>query len=330
MQDYKILVTGGAGFMGSNFIRHMLNKHPDYEIVNLDKMTYAGNPNNLKDIENNKNYLFVKGDICDKEVVEKLAKNADAIVNFAAETHVDRSIIDASPFVRTNVFGTHILLQAAKKCGIKKFIQISTDEVYGSILEGSFKESDALNPSSPYSASKAGADMLVLSYSVTFGLPIVIMRCTNNFGYYQYPEKLIPLFVINAIQDKPLPLYGDGTNVRDWLFVLDFCEAADLILREGKVGKIYNVASGNEKANNEIARIILKELNKPESLITYVEDRPGHDKRYSLDWSKIKALGWRPRHKFNEAMRITVQWYEENSWWWKPLKSHLDSERGEG
>lgn len=323
MKGQKILVTGGAGFIGSNFIRYMLNKHPHYKIVNLDKLTYAGNLNNLRDIEKNKNYSFVKGDICNKKIVEKLTKHVNAIINFAAETHVDRSIIDAGTFVQTDVFGTYVLLQAAKKFKIKKFIQISTDEVYGSIEKGSFKETDTLMPSSPYSASKAGADMLVRSFNVTFGLQTIITRSSNNFGPFQYPEKIIPLFITNALQNKFLPLYGDGMNVRDWLFVLDNCEAIDLIFHEGEVGEIYNVASGIEKTNKEITFIILKELNKPKSLIKYVKDRPGHDKRYSLNCKKIRKLGWKPRHKFLDAMKKTIRWYKNNEWWWKPLvKKH--------
>jgi dTDP-glucose 4,6-dehydratase len=319
MKNTRILVTGGAGFIGSNFIRYLLEKYPDCKIINLDKLTYAGNLNNLKDIENNKNYIFVKGDICDKKIVDKIVKDCEIIINFAAETHVDKSIIEAGSFVQTDVFGSYTLLDAAKKFGIKKFIQISTDEVYGSISGGSFKESDNLTPSSPYSASKAGADLLVIAYHRTFNLPVLITRSSNNFGLYQYPEKVIPLFITNALENKSLPLYGDGMNVRDWLFVLDNCEAIDLVMQEGEVGEIYNIASGVEKTNIEITRSILKELGKPESLINYVKDRLGHDRRYSLDCAKIRKLGWRSTHTFEEALKTTIQWYIENEWWWKPL-----------
>jgi dTDP-glucose 4,6-dehydratase len=319
MKNTRILVTGGAGFIGSNFIRYLLEKYPDSKIVNLDKLTYAGNLNNLKDIENNKNYTFVKGDVCDKKIVGKIVKDCEIIINFAAETHVDKSITEAGSFIQTDVFGTYTLLDAAKRFEIKKFIQISTDEVYGSISSESFKESDSLNPSSPYSASKAGADLLVMAYYKTFNLPVLITRSSNNFGSYQYPEKIIPLFITNALRNKPLPLYGDGMNVRDWLFVLDNCEAIDLVMQKGEVGGIYNIASGIEKTNIEITRSILKELGKPESLINYVKDRLGHDRRYSLDCAKIRKLGWRPTHTFEEALKTTIHWYIENEWWWKPL-----------
>jgi len=322
----KILVTGGAGFIGSNFIIYLLGKYPDHKIINLDKLTYAGNLNNLRDVEKNENYTFVKGDICDIKTVDKIVKNCDIIINFAAETHVDRSIIEAGSFVQTDVFGTYVLLNAAKKHGIKKFVQISTDEVYGSIDKGSFKESDILNPSSPYSASKASADLLVLAYYKTFNLPVLITRSSNNFGPYQYPEKLIPLFITNALRNKPLPLYGDGMNVRDWLFVMDNCESIDLVMQEGEIGEIYNIASDVEKTNKEITKIILKELGKPESLINYVKDRLGHDRRYSLDSTKIRKLGWSPRHDFKKAMKITIRWYVENEWWWKPLKKRMAHE----
>jgi len=317
----NILITGGDGFIGSNFIRHILNKYPEYKIFNLDKLTYCGNPENLKDVEKNPNYRFVKGDICDGEIVNKLAKNVDIIVNFAAETHVDRSIVDASEFVQTNVYGTYVLLEAAKKYEIFRYIQISTDEVYGSIERCSFKEEDALHPNSPYAASKAAADHLVLSYFATYKLPVIIVRSSNNFGQYQFPEKVIPLFITNALEDKKLPLYGDGLNVRDWLYVLDNCRAIDLILHKGQVGSIYNVAAGNEKTNLELTKVILKIMGKPEGLIEYVKDRPGHDRRYSLDWTKIKALGWQPQYQFAEALRQTIKWYQDNKQWWQVLKS---------
>jgi len=315
----RILITGGLGFMGSNFIRYILNKYPNYHIVNLDAVTYAGNPNNLKDIERDSRYRFIRGDICKKENVEEAIKDCQVIFNFAAETHVDRSIIEAGAFVKTDVVGTYTLLEMARKYDIEKFIQISTDEVYGSIENGSFKETDLLDASSPYSASKAGADLLARAYYKTYGLPVIITRSSNNFGPYQYPEKLIPLFVTNALLNKPLPVYGDGLNIRDWLYVLDNCEAIDLISQKGKLGEIYNIASGNGKTNLEITHLILKELNKPDSLIQFVKDRVGHDRRYSLDFSKIKKLGWNPNHNFESALKTTINWYRNNEWWWKPL-----------
>ena len=318
----RLLVTGGAGFIGSNFIRHIIKKYPQYKIINLDKLTYAGNLDNLKDIENNSNYTFVKGDICDRGIVDKLSKDVEAIVNFAAQSHVDRSIIDASDFIRTNIDGTYNLLEATKRHDISRFIQISTDEVYGSIDEGSFKETSLLSPSSPYAASKAAADMLVHSYRVTFNLPAVVARSTNNFGPYQYPEKIIPLFITNALEDKPVPLYGDGMNVRDWLYVVDNSEAIDLVLHKGKKGEIYNIGSDNELRNIDLTKIVLKVLGKPESLIQPVKDRPGHDRRYSLDCSKIKKeLGWTPGFDFERALEETVKWYVDNQWWWKKLKA---------
>lgn len=314
----KLLITGGAGFIGSNFIRSIMNKYPDYEIVNLDKLTYAGNLDNLRDIEK-KNYSFIKGDICDKETVEKAFQDVNIIVNFAAETHVDRSIIDAGDFVTTDAFGTYRLLEAARKYDIEKYIQISTDEVYGSIEKGSFKETDPLLPSSPYSASKASGDMLAHSYFITHNLPVVITRSSNNFGPYQYPEKLIPLFITNSLRNKKLPLYGDGKNVRDWLYVLDNCSGIDLVMHKGNAGEIYNIGSGNEISNRNITGIILEELQKPDSLIEFVPDRKGHDRRYSLDISKIMKLGWEPEHDFKAALHETIKWYERNEWWWKPL-----------
>lgn len=316
----EILITGGAGFIGSNFIRLMLEAHPDYKIINLDKLTYAGNLNNLKDEEKNKNYSFLKGDICDKKIVEKLVKKVSIIINFAAESHVDRSIIGADNFIQSNVFGAYILLQAAKKFEIKKFIQISTDEVYGSTDNDSFREDSILKPSNPYSASKAGADMLVTSFHATHGLPTIITRSTNNFGSYQYPEKIIPLFVTNLLEGKKVPLYGDGLNVRDWLYVIDNCEAIDFVLNYGEEGEIYNISAGNEKTNIELTKKILEFLEKDETYIEYVTDRLGHDRRYSLDCSKIKKLGWKPKFEFDTSLRETVNWYKNNEWWWKPLK----------
>ena len=317
----RLLVTGGAGFIGSNFIRHIIKKYPQNEIINLDKLTYAGNLDNLKDIENNSNYTFVKGDICDRKIVNELSKDVEAIVNFAAQSHVDRSIIDASDFIRTNIDGTYNLLEAAKRYSISRFVQISTDEVYGSIGKGSFKETDSLSPSSPYAASKAAADMLVYSYWVTFNLPVIVVRSSNNFGSYQYPEKIISLFITNALENKHLPLYGDGMNVRDWLYVLDNCEAIDLVLHKGKEGEIYNIGGGNELKNIDLTKMVLNILGKPESLIQPVKDRPGHDRRYSLDCSKIRReLGWTPRFDFERALKETVKWYRDNQWWWKKLK----------
>lgn len=312
----KILITGGAGFIGSNFVRYMLEKY-DYELVVLDKLTYAGRLENLQDVMSK--IKFIKGDICKREDVENAIKDCRIVFNFAAETHVDRSIIEGGVFVKTDVLGTYVLLEASRKYDIDKFIQISTDEVYGSIEKGSFKERDILEPSSPYSASKAGADLLVKAYHRTYSLPVLITRSSNNFGPYQYPEKLIPLFIINALRNKPLPLYGDGLNVRDWLYVGDNCEAIDTIWQKGKGGEIYNIASGNEKTNIEITRLILKELGKPESLIRFVKDRLGHDRRYSLHFAKIRNLGWKPKHGFEESLRKTVEWYVNNKWWWEPL-----------
>lgn len=317
----KVLVTGGAGFIGSNFIRHILNKYADYSIVNLDKLTYCGNLTNLKDIENNPRYKFVKGDICDSRVVTKLIKDCDTIVNFAAESHVDRSIVKPSEFIRTNVYGTYVLLEAAKNNKISLFCQISTDETYGSREEGSFKETDALKPSSPYSASKAAADHLVHSYYVTYNLPVMVARSTNNFGPYQYPEKIVPLFVTNALEGRKVPVYGDGKNVRDWIYVLDNCQAIDFITHKGKFGEIYNVAGNNEMKNMDLTRLILKIMKKPEDLIEFVKDRPGHDRRYALDSAKLASLGWKPNHNFEQALKETVEWYRNKREWWQPLKS---------
>jgi len=318
--NMRLLVTGGAGFIGSNFIRHILKKYKDYKIINLDKLTYAGNLDNLKDLEKNKNYEFVQGDICDPEIVNKLAAKIDVIVNFAAETHVDRSIGSPEEFIRTDIFGTYTLLEAAKENKLK-FLQISTDEVYGSIEKGSFKETDSLNPSSPYSSSKAGAELLAHSYFVTFGVDVIVTRSSNNFGPYQYPEKLIPVFITNAMEDKPLPVYGDGQQVRDWIYVVDNCEAIDLVLHKGRSGEAYNIGGGNEKTNMYITKKILELVKKPESLINYVKDRPGHDRRYSVDCKKINALGWKPRYDFDKAMQETVKWYKSNNWWWEKIKT---------
>lgn len=332
MQDYgataydgggliRYLITGGAGFIGSNFIRHLLSSHDVIEITNLDKLTYAGNPDNLKDIEKDDRYHFVHGDICDASLVDRLVPDMDVILNFAAESHVDRSIGKPDDFIQTDIFGTFVLLEAARRHGIDRFVQISTDEVYGSTETGCFRETDTLMPSSPYSASKAGADRLVYSYFVTYNLPVVIPRSSNNFGPFQYPEKLISLFITNALDDKSLPVYGDGKNVRDWIYVQDNCEAVEAVMEHGRDGEVYNVGAGNEKENQEITRTILSILDKPESLIQYVEDRKGHDRRYALDTGKIRNLGWQPRHTFEEAMDKTVAWYRDNRWWWEKLKS---------
>jgi len=320
-EKLKLLVTGGCGFIGSNFIRYILQKYPSYKIINLDKLTYAGNPENLKDVEKNKNYKFVKGDICDKKIVDELSKDLDCIVNFAAESHVDRSILEPDAFIRTDIIGTHTLLEAVRKNGVPRFVHISTDEVYGSIESGSFTEASPLKPNSPYSASKAGADLLCRAYYITYKVPVIITRSSNNFGPYQYPEKIIPLFITNAIEDKPLPVYGDGLNVRDWLYVLDNCKAIDLVLHRGKPGEIYNIGAGNEIPNIELTKKILRILNKPESLIKFVQDRLGHDRRYSLDTSKIrKELGWKPEYNFDTALEKTVDWYLKNRQWWEKIK----------
>ena len=317
----RFLITGGAGFIGSNFIHYLFEKYHDVEIINLDKLTYAGNLDNLKEIENRSGYKFVKGDICDRELVEDLMKDCDYVINFAAESHVDRSIGAPDDFIKTDVYGTFVLLESARKYSIKKFVQISTDEVYGSIENGSFKETDPLMPSSPYSASKAGADRLAYSYFVTYDLPVIITRCSNNFGPYQYPEKLIPLFITNAIEDKQLPLYGDGLNVRDWIYVLDHCDAIDFILHHGINGEVYNIGGDNERNNKEITHKILQGLGKSNDLIKYVKDRPGHDRRYSVNCSKLATLGWQPKFQFDQAMDLTIDWYKNNRRWWEKIKS---------
>jgi dTDP-glucose 4,6-dehydratase len=318
----KLLITGGAGFIGSNFILHMINSHPAVEIVNLDVLTYAGNLNNLKSVDKNPRYTFIKGDICDPDTVNAILKKyeIDTIVHFAAESHVDRSITNASEFIRTNILGTHNLLECARHQPVGKFFHISTDEVYGSTLTESFKEEDILSPSSPYSASKAGSDLLALSYFKTYKLPVIITRCTNNFGPYQYPEKLIPLFITNLIEDKKVPIYGTGTNIRDWIHVSDHCRAVEFLFDKGIPGEIYNVGGGNEKTNFEITEKILKLLKKDESMIEFVTDRPGHDFRYSLDCSKLLKMGWKPRNSFEECLKDSVNWYIQNEWWWRPLK----------
>ena len=319
----NILVTGGAGFIGSNFIYYMLEKYPDYKIINLDSLTYCGNLENLKEIEDNPNYKFVKGDIVDNNLVDEivLKNNISYIVNFAAESHVDRSIEDPKIFLDSNIIGTQNLLEIAKKYyekgQIKKYIQISTDEVYGSLGKtGYFTEKTPLAPNSPYSASKAGADLIVRAYNETFDLPINITRCSNNYGRYQFPEKLIPLMINNALNDKKLPVYGDGKNIRDWLHVYDHCSAIDLVLHKGIVGEVYNIGGNNEKENIEIVKLILKYLKKEEDLIEYVEDRLGHDRRYAIDSSKIqKELGWKPKYTFETGIKETIEWYLANLDW---------------
>ena len=350
----NLLITGGAGFIGSNFVRYILDKYPHYKVIVLDKLTYAGNLDNLKEFLHSQNLFleenykteyphqtpgdlrllssllssrlttdslfFIQGDICNAKLVEKLVSQVDAILNFAAQTHVDRSIMEAGSFVTTDVYGTYILLEAARRHSIKRFIQIGTDECYGSIEEGSFKESDPLRPNSPYAASKAAADLLVRSYYITHKIPAIITRSSNNFGPYQHPEKLIPLFITNAIEDRYLPLYGDGMNVRDWLYVLDNCRAIDLVLHKGRTGEIYNIGADNERTNFEITKMILRLLDKPENLIKLVKDRPAHDRRYALDSSKIKNLGWKIGYDLVKAMKETVRWYQGNKSWWQKIK----------
>lgn len=318
----NILVTGGAGFIGSNFVRYLLAKYPAYRIVVYDKLTYAGNLDNLRDVEQNPRYAFMRGDICDAATVERAVRDhsIDTVINFAAETHVDRSIMDADAFIRTDVYGTYVLLEAAKKFGLR-YHQVGTDEVYGWVEQGSSKEGDALVPRSPYAASKAGADLLIHAYVITHGVQATITRGANNIGPYQYPEKVVPVFVTNAIDDLPLPVYGDGKQMRDYQFVLDHCEAIDLVAHHGAIGEAYNVGTGVETHNIDLARLILKTLGKPESLIQHIPDRPGHDRRYSLDVMKLRGLGWEPAHTFEEGLAKTIAWYVENEWWWRKLKS---------
>jgi dTDP-glucose 4,6-dehydratase len=317
----KLLVTGGSGFIGSNFIRHVLTTHADDRVINLDKLTYAGNPANLADLERDPRYTFVQGDVCDGKIVRDACRDIDAIVNFAAESHVDRSLMEPDAFLKTDVFGVFTLLEAVRELKIPRFLHISTDEVYGSVERGSSRESDPVRPTNPYSASKAGGDLLAMAYWHTHRVPVVITRSSNNFGSHQYPEKVIPLFVTNALDDKPLPLYGDGRNVRDWLYVLDNCAGIDLVLRRGADGEIYNIGGGHEVENVVLTRQILMMTGKPETLIQPVKDRPGHDRRYSVDSKKIHQLGWTPRHRFGDALRATVEWYRDHESWWRPLKS---------
>ena len=320
----KLLVTGGAGFIGSNFILYMTLKYPHYQIINADALTYAGNLENLKSVESHPNYRFVKADIADRAAMEPLfAEGLDAVLNFAAESHVDRSILQPDLFVRTNVLGTQTLLDLAKQYNVGKFVQISTDEVYGTLGDtGYFTEETPLAPNSPYSASKAGADLLVRAYHETFGLNVNITRCSNNYGPYQFPEKLIPLMIRNALEDKPLPVYGDGLNVRDWLYVEDHCSAVDLVLHNGAAGEVYNVGGNNERKNIEVVKTILAELGKPESLIQFVKDRPGHDRRYAIDATKIhRELGWQPKYNYETGIRETIRWYLANQEWMNQVVS---------
>jgi len=320
IEDRTLLVTGGAGFIGSNFIHYLLKYYPRCRVINLDKLTYAGNLDNLRDVEDDPRYEFIHGDIRDREVVNRIIKRVNGIIHFAAETHVDRSILDAGEFILTDVYGSFVLFEALKNSDVEFFIHVSTDEVYGSRDEGYFKEDDPMCPSSPYAASKAAADRLAYSYWVTYGLPILVIRPSNNFGPYQYPEKFIPLFVSNALEGKHLPLYGKGTNVRDWLYVEDNCRAIDVVMRKGRIGEAYNVGATNEVANIRVAERIVDLLEKPRSLITLVKDRLGHDRRYALDCRKIHDLGWKPEREFDESLELTVRWYQENIDWWQKIK----------
>jgi dTDP-glucose 4,6-dehydratase len=317
----SILVTGGAGFIGSNFVRYALKTHADWRVTTLDKLTYAGRRENLHDVMDDPRHTFVHGDIADAAVSAPLVERADVVVHFAAETHVDRSIMAAGDFIRTDVEGTFVLLEAARRAPhLRRFVQISTDEVYGSVPTGASVETDELKPRNPYAASKAGADRLAYSYWATYEVPVIITRASNNYGPYQFPEKVIPLFATNAIDDIPVPLYGDGRNVRDWLHVDDHCRALDLLLHDGVNGEVYNVGGGNDIPNIDLTHRILDALGKPLSLITPVADRQGHDRRYCLDTAKLRALGWRPQTPFEDGLRATVEWYGRNDWWWRPIK----------
>ncbi len=319
----EVLVTGGAGFIGSNFVRHALARHPDWRVTTLDKLTYAGRRENLHDVIDDPRHVFVHGDIADAAVSGPLVEQSQVVVHFAAETHVDRSILAAGEFIRTDVEGTFVLLEAARRAGnLRRFVQISTDEVYGSVPTGASSESDELKPRNPYAASKAGADRLAYSYWATYELPVIITRASNNYGPYQFPEKVIPLFVTNAIDDIPVPLYGDGRNIRDWLHVEDHCRAIDLLIDEGRDGEVYNIGGGNEVMNVELTHRILETLGKPLSLIKPVQDRPGHDRRYCLDTTKLRALGWTPETPFEEGLRATIAWYQGQEWWWRPIKEN--------
>lgn len=316
----KLFVTGGAGFIGSNYVRHVLETTDD-EVTVFDALTYAGNLSSLADVANNPRYSFVEGDICDRAAVASAMAGHDAVVHFAAESHVDRSIVDPDTFVRTNCLGTNVMCDVARTIGVDRFLHISTDEVYGSIEEGSFVETDRLGPRSPYSSSKAGSDLIALSYEETYGLPVIVTRSSNNFGPYQYPEKVIPLFVTNLLDGRKVPLYGDGLNVRDWIHVMDNCAGVDTVLRKGVIGEIYNIGGGNETTNRDLTQMVLANCGVGEEMIEYVEDRLGHDRRYSIDCSKARALGWSPSRNLDAAVAETVEWYRANRAWWEPLKA---------
>jgi dTDP-glucose 4,6-dehydratase len=317
----KVLVTGGAGFIGSNFVRHAIATRPDWDVTTLDKLTYAGRLENLRDVERHPRHRFVRGDVADVSVAAPLVQASEIVVHFAAETHVDRSIMAAGEFITTDVFGTFVLLEAARTApGLRRFVQISTDEVYGSVPTGFSRETDELKPRNPYAASKAGADRLAYSFWATYGVPVVITRASNNYGPNQFPEKVIPLFITNAIDRLPVPLYGDGLNVRDWLHVTDHCRALDLLIERGTPGEVYNVGGGNEVQNVDLTRRILALVGQPDSLIQPVPDRQGHDRRYALDTTKLRALGWTPAMPFGEGLTATVEWYRQNEWWWRPIK----------
>jgi len=320
----KILVTGGCGFIGSNYIHYILEKYDDIEVANLDKLTYCGNPDNLKDVEGDPRYSFQQGDICDSDLVGKMLQGVDILVNFAAETHVDRSIKYPDDFIKTNVYGVNVLLKAARENKVSKFVQIGTDEVYGDVAEGFSTEDDPIKPNSPYSATKAAGDVLVLSHHTTYGLPVVVTRSSNNFGPYQYPEKVIPLFITNLLGGKKVPLYGDGGNMRDWLYVTDNCEAIDIVARKGEAGNIYNIGGGNVITNKKLTHSILSIMGKDESFITYVTDRPGHDRRYAIDSSRVEGLGWSPSAGFEDNLKKTVEWYKNNGSWWEPLREKAE------
>ena len=317
----EVLVTGGAGFIGSNFVRHALETHPDWRITTLDKLTYAGRMETLKDVIDSPRHRFVHGDVADPQVAAPLVQGAEIVVHFAAETHVDRSILEAGEFIKTDVFGTFVLLEAARAASnLRCFLQISTDEVYGSVPHGSSGETDELRPRNPYSASKAGADRLAYSYWATYGVPVMVTRASNNYGPYQFPEKVIPLFITNALDNIPVPLYGDGLNIRDWLHVMDHCRGLDVVIERGQSGEVYNIGGGNEVRNVDLTHALLRLAERPDSLIKQVQDRRGHDLRYSLDTTKLKTLGWQPQVPFEDGLEDTVRWYRDNQWWWRPIK----------
>lgn len=318
----KLLITGGAGFMGSNFVKYILRNHPNWQVVNLDKLTYAGNLDNLKEIEKSSNYKFLKGDIASPPDVEKaIGRGVDCIINYAAETHVDRSIIEPSAFIKTDILGTYTLLEAAKKHNVAQYIQISTDEVFGSISKGAFSENSPFKPSSPYAASKAGADHLCRAYFKTYNLPVIVTHSCNVFGPNQYPEKIIPLFITNLLENKKVPIYGSGKQVREWIFIEDHCRAIEMIMKKGQAGEVYNIGTGSSKQNIETARFILQELGFDKKMIEYAKDRSGHDFRYAINYKKLKSLGWKPRVNWEEGLRRTIKWYQENKSWWKKIKS---------